>query len=295
MSYLSCALWWASGESNDRLCHQAGALDMNSLTIEQYQIIYNVLSFSIATMGAATLFFWLSRSQVAPQYRGALVISGLVTAIAAYHYYRMSNSWSEAFILDGDTITASKVAFNDAYRYVDWLLTVPLLLVELILVMGLSRSATIAKSTKLGLLALLMVALGYPGEVAPDMNGRLLWGGLSMIPFLVIIYELFVSLRGSVKSQPEEARNLVNIAIWVTVGSWSFYPVVYFAPLLFGAENANLTTMSGTAATIVQAGYTAADVIAKAVFGVLIYMIASAKSTQWRAEQRVSDTGSLAT
>lgn len=263
-----------------------GGRFMNSLTIEQYQIIYNVLSFSIATMGAATLFFWLSRSQVAPQYRSALVISGLVTAIAAYHYYRMSNSWSEAFILDGDTITVGKVAFNDAYRYVDWLLTVPLLLVELILVMGLSRSATIAKSTKLGLLALVMVALGYPGEIATDMSGRLFWGGLSMIPFLIIIYELFVSLRVSVKNQPEEARGLVNLAIWVTVGSWTFYPVVYFAPLLFGPENANLATMSGTAATIVQAGYTAADVIAKAVFGVLIYMIASAKSAQWRQIQQ---------
>lgn len=267
---------------------------MNDLTIGQFQIIYNVLSFSIATMGAATLFFWLSRSQVAPQYRGALVISGLVTAIAAYHYYRMSNSWNDAFILDGNVVTASKVAFNDAYRYVDWLLTVPLLLVELILVMGLSRAQTISKSTRLGLLALVMVALGYPGEIATNMNDRLLWGGLSMIPFLIIIYELFVSLRGSVKSQPEGARGLVNLAIWVTVGSWAFYPIVYFAPLLFGPENANLSTMSGTAATIVQAGYTAADIIAKAVFGVLIYLIASAKSADWRTQHMSATNSSVA-
>lgn len=267
---------------------------MNNLTIEQFQIIYNVLSFSIATMGAASLFFWLSRSQVAPQYRSALVISGLVTAIAAYHYFRMSNSWSEAFVLDLDTIAASKVKFNDAYRYVDWLLTVPLLLIELILVMSLSRADTIVKSTRLGLLALLMVALGYPGEVAADMNGRLLWGGLSMIPFLIILYELFFSLRSSVKNQPVEARGLVSLAIWVTVGSWAFYPVVYFAPLLFGPENASLTTMSGNAAVIVQVGYTAADVIAKAVFGVLIFMIASAKSTEWRAKQMSLANGAAA-
>jgi hypothetical protein len=58
---------------------------MESLTLGQYEFIYNALSFGIATMAAATLFFWLSRDSVAPKYRAALVISGLVTFIAAYH------------------------------------------------------------------------------------------------------------------------------------------------------------------------------------------------------------------
>ena len=99
-----------------------------------------------------------------------------------------------------------------------------------------------------------------------------------MVPFLFILFELFVGLRGSIKNQPEEARGLVNLAIWVTVLSWSFYPVVYFAPLLFGAGNANIATMSGDAAMIVQVGYTIADVTAKCLFGLLIYGIARTKS-----------------
>lgn len=263
---------------------------MESMTLGQYELVYNAFSFSIATMGAATLFFWLSRDTVAPQYRAALVISGLVTFIAAYHYWRIFGSWSSAFAVDAvaGTVAPSGEKFNDAYRYVDWLLTVPLLLVELILVMGLSRAATISKGVRLGVLAALMVALGYPGEIATDMSTRLLWGALSMIPFLFILFELFVGLRGSIKNQPEEARGLVNLAIWVTVLSWSFYPVVYFAPLLFGAGNANIATMSGDAAMIVQVGYTIADIVAKAGFGVLIFMIASAKSQEWRAKNATS-------
>ena len=67
---------------------------MESITLGQYEIIYNALSFTIATMGAATLFFWLVRETVAPQYRTALIITGLVTFIAAYHYWRMFDSWS---------------------------------------------------------------------------------------------------------------------------------------------------------------------------------------------------------
>jgi len=256
---------------------------MHSISIGQYQIIYNALSLTIAAMSAATLFFWLSRDTVAPRYRVALVISGTVTFIAAYHYWRIFGSWTGAFDVDAQagTIALSKEKFNDAYRYVDWILTVPLLLVELILVMGLSRAETISKSVRLGLLALAMVALGYPGEVAGDIQSRLLWGGLSMIPFLIIVYELAVGLRGSIASQPESARGLVNGAILITVGAWTFYPLVFFAPLLLGAENSSLATMSGGAVTLVQVGYTLADILAKAGFGVLIYLIASAKSEDW--------------
>ena len=264
---------------------------MESITLGQYEIIYNALSFTIATMGAATLFFWLVRVTVAPQYRTALIITGLVTFIAAYHYWRMFDSWSGAFVVDATagTVARSGEKFNDAYRYVDWLLTVPLLLVELILVMGLTRAVTISKSVRLGTLAALMVALGYPGEVATDSGTRLLWGGLSVIPFLFILYELFVGLRASINSQPEQARGLVSLAIWVTVVSWCFYPIVYFAPLLFGPENANISTMSGSAAVTVQVGYTIADIVAKAGFGVLIFLIASAKSEDWRNSNLARD------
>jgi bacteriorhodopsin len=260
---------------------------MLSITIGQYEIVYNALSLTVAAMSAATLFFWLSRDTVAPRYRVALVISGVVTFIAAYHYWRIFGSWTGAFVVDAQagTIGLSNNKFNDAYRYVDWILTVPLLLVELILVMGLSRAETISKSVRLGLLALAMVLLGYPGEVAGDIQSRVLWGGLSMIPFLIIVYELAVGLRSSIASQPEAARGLVKGAILITICTWAFYPIVFFAPLLLGAENTSLATMSGQAATIVQVGYTIADILAKAGFGILIYLIASAKSEDWARQQ----------
>ncbi len=243
---------------------------MIEMSVGQYDLIYNAFSFAFATLAAATLFFWLGRAQVAPQYKTAMTITGLVTFIAAYHYLRIFESWDASYdVIDG-TITATGVAFNDAYRYVDWLLTVPLLLVELILVMGLSRSETISRATRLGLLAALMVALGYPGEVADANAGRWIWGIASMIPFLWIIYELFVGLSKAIENQPENARGLVNLARWVTVLSWSFYPVVFFAGAI-GLDGA-------TAQTVVQVGYTIADIIAKAAFGVLIYMIAVRKS-----------------
>ena len=243
---------------------------MENLTFGQYSLVYNAFSFTFATMAAATLFLWLGRSQVGPAYKTALTISGLVTAIAAYHYFRIFESWEGAYSVEGGIVTASGYAFNDAYRYVDWFLTVPLLLVELILVMGLSRQETSSKAIRLGLLAAAMVGLGYPGEISEAASGRWMWGGLGMIPFLWIVYELFVGLSRSVAQQPSGARGLVKAAIWVTILSWSFYPIVFFAGAI-GLEGA-------TALTVVQVGYTIADLVAKAVFGVLIFMIAVRKS-----------------
>lgn len=246
---------------------------MENISVGQFNLIYNAFSFAFATMAAATIFFWFGRSQVAPQYKTAMTITGLVTFIAAYHYFRIFDSWTAAYDVTAGTLTTTGYAFNQAYRYVDWLLTVPLLLIELILVMGLSRAETVSRATRLGILAALMIALGYPGEVATTNGARWLWGGLSMIPFLWIVYELFVGLSKSIEDQPEDARGLVNAARFVVVGSWAFYPVVFFAGAI-GLGGAMATT-------VIEVGYTVADIVAKAVFGVLIFLIAQSKSRSY--------------
>jgi bacteriorhodopsin len=236
----------------------------------QYSLIYNAFSFAFATMAATTLFLWLSRGQVSARYKSAVTISGLVCAIAAYHYWRIGESWEAAYDMQDGVLLATSYAFNDAYRYVDWLLTVPLLLIEIVLVMGLTREETVSKSTKLGIAAALMIALGYPGEIADDNMTRAIWGTLSTIPFLYIVYELFSGLGEAIERQHPGVRDLIKSARLLTFASWGFYPIVYMAPF---------ADIAGpTAETIIQIGYTLADLLAKAVVGVLIYMIAVRKS-----------------
>lgn len=244
---------------------------MESFSLGDYNLIFNSFSFTFAVMAAATMFFWLNLGSVAVEYRPAMVITGLVTFIAGYHYFQIFNSFGGAFEVSNGVVTETGKPFNDAYRYVDWLLTVPLLMVELILVMKLSRQETISKATKLGLAAALMIVLGYPGEIATESGDRILWWVLSMIPFLYIIYTLFFGLRASIATQPKEAQGLVNLACYVTIIAWSFYPIVYLLPVLgFGSD--------GAAGVPLQIGYSIADIVAKAGFGVLIYMIARRKT-----------------
>jgi bacteriorhodopsin len=242
------------------------------LTFGQYELIYNAFSFGTAAFLASTLFFWLNLQQVTKQYKTALIITGLVTFIAGYHYLRIFASWGQAYTAVNGVVTATGVPFNVAYRYVDWLLTVPLLLIELILVMGLSKAETVSKSVKLGTAAALMIILGYPGEVSGGIDStRFIWGALSMIPFLYIVITLFSGLSESIAKQAADVRGLISAARWVVILSWCFYPVVYFAPFV-------MTLSGGSATTVIEVGYTIADVIAKAVFGVMIYMIAVRKS-----------------
>jgi len=245
-------------------------LELQSLSIGQYGFIGNAFSFGFAVMAATTLFLWLMRSSVAPTYRMAITISGLVTAIAAYHYLQIMLSWDSAASVATGEVVVSGEGFNRAYRYVDWLLTVPLLLIELILVMKLSKAETLSRSVKLGGAAALMIILGYPGEVSENVGTRAIFWILSMIPFLYIVRELAIGLKESIAKQPDNVKGLISKAAILVVASWAFYPIVYLLPLL--------GVTGGAALVVVETGYTIADIVAKAVFGLLIFVIAVRKS-----------------
>lgn len=241
------------------------------LTSGEYSLVYNMLSLTIAAMGASTVFFFLSRASVLPAYRPALIVSGLVTLIACYHYVRILASWNGAFASGDSGYSASGLAFNDAYRYVDWLLTVPLLLVELVAVLALPKVVTGSLLTRLVIAAVLMIGLGYPGEISADSGTRWLWWGLSMIPFLYILFVLWVELSKSLERQPEAARPLIRGARLLIVGSWAFYPVVYALPMLGLGSGGSINPG-------LQVGYSLADITAKCGLGLFVYFIARAKS-----------------
>merc|ERR1712137_1398087 len=228
--------------------------------------------------GAGTIFYWMQIPQVAKQYRTALTITGLVTAIATYHYVRISNSWVGAFEVSnakdhGDyQVTLTGAPFNDAYRYVDWLLTVPLLLIELILVMKLPKDVTVDLAWKLGVASAVMVALGYPGEIQDALLIRWIFWALAMLPFSYVVFTLVAGLNEATDKQPESARGLVVAARWVTAISWLTYPFVYII------KSCGLA--GSVATTYEQIGYSLADFVAKAVFGVLIWSNAANKSAE---------------
>jgi len=254
-------------------------MGMYAMSDLQYQAVYNVLSFSLASMMATTIYLWFRSNAVKDQYKSAVIISGLVTFIAAYHYFRIFNSWVEAYsyagVKSGDGPTLTGVPFNDAYRYMDWLLTVPLLLIEILLVMKLDADTFSTKASVLGVGSALMIVSGYYGEltVTGDLTPRWICWFVSMCFFLYIVYELLVGLASATASETDQTiAGKIKVAQVMTVISWCTYPVVYLFPML-GINAA-------TAVVSIQVGYCVSDIISKCGVGLVVYQISYAKSNK---------------
>jgi bacteriorhodopsin len=256
-------------------------MTMFEMTNLQYQAVYNTLSFALASMMATTMYLWLRAYAVKDKYQSAVIISGLVTFIAAYHYMRIFNSWVEAYSFppagDDGVVADPKltgVPFNDAYRYMDWLLTVPLLLLEILLVMDLSPGEFSRKAWMLGGSAALMIVTGYYGEliVTGNLGPRWTCWYVSMVFFLYIVYEMMLGLSAATAKESAEVASKIRVAQIATVISWCTYPVVYLFPMLGISASSSVVS--------IQLGYCASDIIAKCGVGLIIYQISKAKSAQ---------------
>jgi len=249
---------------------------METLSVGQYELITNLMSLTIAAMGAAAIFFYFSRDQVAPRLRPALLISGVVVTIACYHYFRIYESFAAAYAFSGNGYEPTGLPFNDAYRYADWVLTVPLLVIELVAVLALAKPMARSLTVRLAVAALLMIVLGYPGEVSTDATTRWVFWGVAMLPWAYIMYVLFAQFGEAISRQPESVRGLVGKARTLILVTWAFYPIAYLGP--------ELGLTGASAETFVQVGYTLADIFAKVGLGVYIYFIARGKTEAENAD-----------
>jgi bacteriorhodopsin len=240
------------------------------LDSNQWNLVYNVFSFGLISMLATTVYTLVSQPRVLAKYRTALVMSSMVTFIAGYHYLRIFDSFKHAseggkVLLDG-----SQDAFNEAYRYVDWLLTVPLLLVEVIAVLALAKEVSRSLIMRLVPASAAMIALGYPGEISSDQNTQVMYGVLSTLPFIYILYVLFVELGKSLERQPAGVAETIGRLRLLLIATWGVYPIAYIFNIVGDATASSFVT--------VQVGYTIADILAKCVFGLTILKIAKMKS-----------------
>lgn len=197
-------------------------------------------------------------------------MSSMVTFIAGYHYLRIFDSFGHSSENMMVNLSGAQGSFNEAYRYVDWLLTVPLLLVEVIAVLALTREVSRSLIMRLVPASAAMIALGYPGEISSDQNTQVLYGVLSTLPFLYILYVLFVELSKSLDRQPEGVAATVGRLRLLLIATWGVYPIAYIFNIVGDASASSFVT--------VQVGYTVADILAKCVFGLTILKIARMKS-----------------
>jgi bacteriorhodopsin len=251
-------------------CNLKGSKKMN---LAQHSAVYNMLSLGIASMLFTSIFLWVARDRVLPKFRMAVMVSATVTSIAAYHYFRMFDSFNAAYPVGGNVV-AGFDGYNVGYRYVDWFLTVPLLLVELVAVMGLARAVQSSLLRRLVPAAALMIILGYPGDMHTQLFGLSngMWGLLSTIPFLYILYVLFIEIGKSLSSQSEKVQRMLKNARLLLIATWGVYPITF----ILAMNNTGAPSFESVVSR--EIGYSIADILAKCVFGLIIFTIARIKS-----------------
>ena len=206
-----------------------------------------------AAMVAATYFFTVERDRAEGKWKTSLTVAAMVTGIAAIHYFYMRGVWIET--------NESPLVF----RYVDWLLTVPLQIVEFYLILAAIAVVRAALFWKLMIASLVMLVFGFLGE-AGMMNSMAAFA-IGMAGWLYIIYEIFFGEASQISaSQGSEASKTAfnALRLIVTVG-WAIYPIGYLAEPMFGAGALN---------TI----YNLADFVNKIAFGVVIWVAATSSS-----------------
>lgn len=228
---------------------------------------YVGFTFFIGTiaMMAATVFFFLERNSVAPKWRTSLMVSGLITFIAAVHYYYMRDFWIE----NGTSPTE--------FRYIDWILTVPLMCVEFYLILK-AFGAKTSLLWKMIFYSLVMLVFGYLGE-AVYKSQSVLMAVLSTVGYVGILYEIWI---GSAKKLANNSNNPIlqtafSALAWFVLVGWAIYPIGYMA----GTEGGWLsgTALNGNMDIIYNLG----DAINKIGFGLVIYTLAVQATSQEQA------------
>ena len=204
-------------------------------------------TISIA-LAATTAFFVIESFNVEQKWRLPLIISALVTGIAASHYYYMRSVW------------VNTNSNPTVYRYIDWILTVPLQVIEFYLILSVAKKIPKNLFYRLLVASVLMIFFGFLGQTN-QMNTHIAFT-IGMICWLYIIYEIFFgeAARYNKETKDESVKFTFNALRWIVTVGWAIYPIGYYLK----KQNMNIV-------------YNLGDLINKILFGLIIWYAARRK------------------
>jgi bacteriorhodopsin len=219
------------------------------------------ISFWIISMAlvASTVFFFLERDRVSAKWKTSLTVSGLVTLVAAVHYFYMRDVW----VSTGSTPTV--------FRYIDWLITVPLLMIEFYLILSAITKVPSGVFWRLMVGTLVMLVGGYLGEA----GYMAVWPAfiIGMAGWAYILWEIFFGQAGKINAQsaPPAVQSAFSTMRWIVTLGWAIYPLGYFFGYLTGSS-------PETSANALNIIYNLADLLNKVAFGLIIWSVAVSES-----------------
>jgi bacteriorhodopsin len=223
------------------------------------QIVQAAFMLGFVAMAAGAFYFFMERGDLKPEHRSVGTYAAVIALIAAIMYYVMKDT----VLFPGGMITVAEINATMPLRYIDWLITTPLLLVEFGLIVALAGGAKAGLVTRLVIADLVMIVTGYLGEVG-------VVGSASNYIFFIIstlawVYIIMQILRVDVSSGPAYAQRAVKTMRWFVIAGWAIYPIGTAVQQFMGIGGADITQAAAIAAVI----YVIADVLNKVGFGII--------------------------
>ena len=240
-----------------------------------YEIVSHTLTLGFGVMLAALFYFILTLRNVAPRYRTSNVISVVVMVSAFLILFFQQQSWYNAFAYNAAAGVYERIGdahlFSNGYRYLNWLIDVPMLLLQILFVVEITREQRSKLRNWFFFSGSMMILTGYIGQFYETTNtaALLIWGALSTIFFVHVLYLINRVIADAKTKLPAPAAKIMGSIWWLFLISWMLYPGGYLMPVLMNSE-------AGVVGR--QLVYTIADISSKVIYGVLLSMVATIRS-----------------
>ncbi|MCA1754694.1 MAG: hypothetical protein LC641_08365 [Spirochaeta sp.] len=262
-------------------------LSQFTLSIEAFEVVGHVLTLGYAVMAASLLYFILTKNSNMPKYRMSSVLSVVVMVSALLLLYTQKQSWTAAYTFDAMAgtyvIREGAELFTNGFRYLNWMIDVPMLLIQILFVAGIAGVAFRKYLFQFSLSGVLMIITGYvgqfyePGRVAENMTAWLVWGFISTVFFVWVLVLITRVIREGKKNMGEsKAKGIFGAILPLFYVSWFLYPGAYLMPALMSLGVADYEF----AIVAQQLTYTAADIGSKVIYGVMLNVSSTILSTE---------------
>lgn len=249
------------------------------LQIWQFELVSHVLTLGYAAMAAALFYFILTKNDNSPEYRPSSVLSVVVMVSAAILLFMQQQSWEASFVLQqNDTFAVGDSLFTNGFRYLNWLIDVPMLLIQILFVAGIVGVAFKKYLVAFATNGVLMIVTGYigqfyePGRDTENIFLWIVWGVISTIFYVfVLIYITRVIKEGKANMEGSSGQALFAFILPLFYVAWTIYPVAYVMPLLPDLA---------TGLVLQQVIYTIADISSKVIYGVILNIVSTRLSVE---------------
>ena len=245
-----------------------------SYSYVNYTIVANVLTLGYAAQAAGLVYFLATSKRSAPRYRLSSVLSAVVMASAFLELYVLAQNWSNSFVWNGSAyVLGADATFANGYRYMNWSIDVPVLLTQLLIVLGFTGRRFRSLWLQFTVGGLLMIYTGYIGQFyeATNTTNLYIWGAISTVFFIWLLVLVYRTIFNPPEPLSDRVSGLMRGVFWLLFVSWMLYPGAYLMPVFsFSAE--------GVVAR--QITYTVADITSKVIYGVMLSRVATLRSKE---------------